>query len=309
MESAAIMNCNEVVLLLDCGLVRITIAVLLAARGAKAHLVLIPTRTTGCLQPLDVYVFAYFKRSMRAHLLRLRINNTVSLPPTEQWITTVSDTCREVLCGRGWKIYFARCRYCDDLAASSPFYQESLWCRLSYIALWSVPCNDELALCFPRRRKHTGFDLFVPPALPPPAVPLLALPAPPAVPIAAAPAALPAHHFRILSEAAFTGVRARPLPPLVNDQRVVKAKPSAKAIGKFAASVVKANSVVLCIWLGGVGPSNTKVGNIPYGKPSLCHRLIRLQYTPHRRRCLGSCVGRKRLRRTGAYSSGSRGAK
>ena len=54
---AAEMQTNEIVLIMDCLAIHFKEEVLLAARDAKIHIVLIPAGLTWLLQPLDVYTF------------------------------------------------------------------------------------------------------------------------------------------------------------------------------------------------------------------------------------------------------------
>ena len=88
------MPASEVVLLLDCLSLHVNEEVLLVARDAKIHIVLVPARLTWILQPLDVYVFALFKRFLRSVLLRPRVQQPSTLPSSFQWIMAIPRTIR-----------------------------------------------------------------------------------------------------------------------------------------------------------------------------------------------------------------------
>ena len=233
------MPLNEIVLLLDCCPVHYTPEVLLAARDAGIHLVLVPARLTWLLQPLDVYGFAVFKRHLRAKMLRLRIERPASPPTTEEWVTAISQTITELLTNRDWRHAFDGTGYGDTLANLSSYIRIHLGPTCPDELSGSFPTDDELALCFPRRTRNTHAELFRPPTpapIPLPAPPPAALPPP--VGAAAAPAVSPAP--LVLLETAFTAARARPAPPAFVEFPAPKPAAKAKAKPKVAFAKAKA---------------------------------------------------------------------
>ena len=165
------------------------------------------------------------------------------MPSTGLWIIALSDTCQEVLGGIYWNPYFCRCGCGDDLTVLSPLIKTHLGPGCPAILSGTSPADDELASCFPRRRRHAGLALFMQAPLLPFAGPIAAVSAPPAVPIAAAPASPPVQHCRILNEAASTAVRAMHLLPFVKEHAVGKTEPRAKPVCKFAAARVNATAI------------------------------------------------------------------
>ena len=125
----------------------------------------------------------------------------------------------------------------------SPLIKTHLGPGCPAILSGTSPADDELASCFPRRRRHAGLALFMQAPLLSLAGPIAAVSAPPAVPIAAAPASPPVQHCRILNEAASTAVRAMHLLPFVKEHAVGKTEPRAKSVCKFAAARVNATAI------------------------------------------------------------------
>lgn len=143
----------QVLLYLDAAKIHLTSAVLRACRDTRVWLIIVPARTTFCLQPLDVHVFALYKACLIGAYQAARARSGSSNGDLEisEFLPCVYQAVREVLEGRSWAHAFAQ----TGLSSQQQGICGSLKRRLGLTQTPAVsdarPSDDELRLCYPRR--------------------------------------------------------------------------------------------------------------------------------------------------------------
>ena len=143
----------QILLYLDAAKIHLTPVVLRACRDARVWLIIIPARTTFCLQPLDVHVFALYKACLIGayQAARARSGSGDGDLEMSEFLPCVYQAIREVLEGRSWAHAFAQ----NGLGSQQRDLSGSLKRRLQLAQTPAVsdtcPSDGELRLCFPRR--------------------------------------------------------------------------------------------------------------------------------------------------------------
>ena len=92
----------HILVVMDAANQHISNEVLSHAARLRITLLLVPSRLTWLLQPLDTHVFGTLKRVMHQRQLVLRGADADGLMPGTTWISVIADSVRDVLVGRDW---------------------------------------------------------------------------------------------------------------------------------------------------------------------------------------------------------------
>ena len=93
---------KKIVLMCDAAACHLTDEVLWCAQENNVRLLLVPSKMTSILQPLDVAVFAHFKKSMTERSLFHRAHNALGNFPLLTWAQCLSGTIDTLLLSRNW---------------------------------------------------------------------------------------------------------------------------------------------------------------------------------------------------------------
>ena len=115
-----------ILLVLDNARVHVSRAMLRYIKSLGIILLIIPARLTWLLQPLDVYVFAEFKRRARKETTLARLNSEGSSMPVATWIPILGKVTQDVLVRADWQRTFSKCGLCKHLDAVRPRIRDYL---------------------------------------------------------------------------------------------------------------------------------------------------------------------------------------
>ena len=99
---------TKILLWIDCASQHVSVDVLNHAARLQIYLLLVPASLTWLMQPLDVYVFAKFKATIR-DLQRIGRKNAVDHKlPAGAWITLAGEAIQKVLVNSDWSEAFSK---------------------------------------------------------------------------------------------------------------------------------------------------------------------------------------------------------
>lgn len=92
----------ETLVVFDCAPTHLNHRVLTEARRLRVHIVVVPSKCTWLLQPLDVYVYASLKRALRRRLAREEIKSKTGRIDFAARIRLTGQTIQEELVKKAW---------------------------------------------------------------------------------------------------------------------------------------------------------------------------------------------------------------
>ena len=102
---------NKVVLVMDCLAAHISIKVLKKICRLKWKVLLIPSKLTWLLQPLDVWMFSHLKRHLYLAQVQNQINSTTGTTSFEEWSTTLFDKIQTLFVNTEMRHKFENCGF------------------------------------------------------------------------------------------------------------------------------------------------------------------------------------------------------
>ena len=115
-----------ILLVLDNARMHVSRAMLRYIKTLGIVLLIIPARLTWLLQPLDVYVFAEFKRRSRKETTLARLSSEKGHMPVATWIPILGKVTQDVLVRADWQRTFSKCGLCKHLDAVRPRIRDYL---------------------------------------------------------------------------------------------------------------------------------------------------------------------------------------
>lgn len=124
-----------------------------ACAGLGIWPIVVPSRMTWLLQPLDTHVFASFKRCVQAAILRARCAAAVDDSVLGQLFAALCEAVDSVLLGRTWAHAFASNGFGSGQAGLSTRVLEALSLEAAPEVPDTRPSLAQLQACFPRRAR------------------------------------------------------------------------------------------------------------------------------------------------------------
>ena len=106
----------NIILVLDCATAHLNEKVLKVARTLKVNILMVPSKCTWFMQPLDVYSFAHLKRSLRKKLAKEEILSTTGNVSNLNKIRVIGEAVQEELVGQSWNDRMAKVGLSSDLS-------------------------------------------------------------------------------------------------------------------------------------------------------------------------------------------------
>jgi hypothetical protein len=108
-------NSLNIILVLDCATSHLNEKVLKVARALKVNVLMVPSKCTWFLQPLDVYSFAHLKRSLRRKLSQEEMLSKTGNVSNLNKIRVIGEGVQEELVSKSWSERMAKVGLSIDL--------------------------------------------------------------------------------------------------------------------------------------------------------------------------------------------------
>ncbi len=106
---------DEHIILIDCASTHVNVKLLREAYRLRVHVLLVPSKCTWLLQPLDAYVFASFKRTLRRKLAREEVKSPTGAVKLPDRLKAVGETIQEELVNKSWSAHMGKVGLSTDL--------------------------------------------------------------------------------------------------------------------------------------------------------------------------------------------------
>ena len=144
----------HIVLQLDCSSVHLNMDTLRCAKQLNITVLMVPARCTWVLQPLDVYVYASLKRSLRRGLSRHELSSDNGNIDMVSRISITGQSIQEVLVNGDWSRSMVRLGIGDDAEMKPGVMGLCEGCDMSP----RLPSVDELKFLLGKFGKHGKVD-------------------------------------------------------------------------------------------------------------------------------------------------------
>ena len=143
----------QVVLIFDAAKIHLHESVFRACRAVGFGVVIVPPKTTGVLQPLDVDAYAMYKAILVElyHEARTRCRSPHGELDMDEFLPCVYGAIRQVLQGHRWGAAFDRAGFGVRQSALATTLRQRLQITDAMGAPLTRPSDDQLRLLFPRR--------------------------------------------------------------------------------------------------------------------------------------------------------------
>ena len=138
------------VLFMDACRIHVTREVLQCCKECKVWVIIIPSRCTANLQPLDTHVFSSYKACLARDLQRARIASPADKIDILLFLNSVYNSIRATFELRDWSKAFSSNGFGSNQKECSRALADAVSRDISTIGS-QMPGHDELRLCFPRR--------------------------------------------------------------------------------------------------------------------------------------------------------------